>query len=48
VQQQGCRILVVDTPDGPRYPSFQFTPAGQVRPELAPHIAALQHAGVDT
>ena len=45
VARQELRIIVVDTARGHAYPSFQFTPSGELRPQLAPHVATLQGAG---
>lgn len=45
-RQQGTRILAVDTGQGRAYPSFQFTPTGDVRPELASSLSVLQDAGL--
>jgi hypothetical protein len=46
VLQQGTALLAVSGPQGKVYPAFQFTEAGDVRPELAPHVATLQDSGV--
>jgi hypothetical protein len=43
---QRTAILVLAHADGPVYPTFQFTDTGDLRPELAPHVAALQDAGL--
>ena len=43
---QGSAVLVLAHADGPVYPSFQFTDTGELRPELAPHVAVLQDAGL--
>ncbi|MCW2838759.1 MAG: Uncharacterized protein JWR55_242 [Aeromicrobium sp.] len=45
---QGSAVLVLAHADGPVYPTFQFTDTGDLRPELAPHVAALQDAGLPT
>jgi len=47
VLQQGTALLAVDGPNGVVYPAFQFTAAGDVRVELAPHVATLQDARVE-
>jgi hypothetical protein len=46
IAEQGSRLLVVDVPDGSRYPLFQFMGSGDLRAELAPHVAHLQQAGL--
>jgi hypothetical protein len=45
-QTQGSAVLVVDNAGVPSYPAFQFTDTGDLRPELAPHVAILQDAGL--
>jgi len=43
---QGSAALVLADAGGPVYPTFQFTDTGDLRPELAPHVAVLQDAGL--
>ncbi|KAA1376400.1 hypothetical protein [Aeromicrobium fastidiosum] len=43
---QGSAVLVLADAAGPVYPTFQFTDTGDLRPELAPHVAVLQDAGL--
>ncbi len=45
VRRQGSRILAVDREESTFYPRFQFTEAGGLRAELAPHVATLQESG---
>ncbi|KQX75902.1 hypothetical protein [Aeromicrobium sp. Root472D3] len=43
---QGSAVLVLADAGGPVYPTFQFTDTGDLRPELATHVAVLQDAGL--
>lgn len=43
---QGSAVLVLADAEGPVYPTFQFTDTGDLRPELATHVAVLQDAGL--
>lgn len=45
LRQEGSRVLAVDREDSTFYPRFQFTEAGDLRTELARHIATLQESG---
>jgi hypothetical protein len=46
VRTQGSAVLAVDHAGTRAYPAFQFTDAGDLRPELAPHVAFLQDSGL--
>lgn len=45
-RSQGSAVLVVAHAGAFVYPAFQFTGAGDLRPELSPHLGILQEAGL--
>jgi hypothetical protein len=45
IQGQGTSMLVLETPEGVRYPAFQFTERGALKTDLSVHIKELQETG---